>query len=811
LKTLTAAANSVWKRKHGRHETFTVEYKKRYWNGSAYVYQAAWTVMDPSDNPPPSGISWKLDTTTQNTILASNVSLTLDNSGGKWLPTTYEPSIFAVDATATLGYEPYMTKFRIQHGYVLDDGTTELVSLFLGYLADLSIRGGESTVTYTIKGSEILLEQADAQNVSDAFTLEDCSPATADGTNTEFYTTSVGVWQISSLEQNSVEKTQGTHYKLSQLDETGPALITMVTAPTAGHTMKVTGKKWKANQAIETLIGLLCDEAGIGSGVRTINPVIIPGSASGSKTITTQADWEAGTVLSYINTTNAPDSIISGAWREIADFDGGSSDGFTLSGVATIINFEGSDYRLDVSGGAGYGYKASAIAYGSWQADLHNWADSISADADFQFIRTSGGNSYGVIFGGSGAAGTVGFSKNGAALGSPYTMDTSTAPFTVRVTRSTAGEMKLYINGTLRQTATDADYTTCEQIRFNAPGGGGGGDYAFSIDNIYVSGVVDATGDEATETVAVFESAVQDILSTPTAWGTLEYTETLNGGTITYATASSSDNVTYEAYADISGGVMQSTLARYFKVRATFTLSSSGVSPQLDELVANFQVSAINLTIAIFKGKNCFQAITDLAKISDYEWGFEGDGDFFFRSKTVSGDADFDLDQDNAILEMTQYRPGWDRITNIGQVRYGAESQYYAEYNATLASESSPTSQEKYSSKIKSESMPYLLANDLNLGAARARVLYDGRTPRARVNLTLWMTPHIDLADIVSVSYFTDPKKRHPMIGDNLMTWENAEFGDPGNVILRDKHMKVVGVTYNIKQGTTDLELLEIL
>jgi hypothetical protein len=64
----------------------------------------------------------------------------MDNTAGKWTPTTAEPSVFAVDATATLGYEPYMTKFRIRFGYILDDGTTELSSLFLGYLFDFSMR-----------------------------------------------------------------------------------------------------------------------------------------------------------------------------------------------------------------------------------------------------------------------------------------------------------------------------------------------------------------------------------------------------------------------------------------------------------------------------------------------------------------------------------------------------------------------------------------------------------------------------------------------------------------------------------------------
>ena len=65
-----------------------------------------------------------------------------------------------------------------------------------------------------------------------------------------------------------------------------------------------------ARQPVDRDAGrLLADEAGIVSGDRSIAPVIFPGGLSGTKTIDVQADWEAGTVLTNINTTASPGDI----------------------------------------------------------------------------------------------------------------------------------------------------------------------------------------------------------------------------------------------------------------------------------------------------------------------------------------------------------------------------------------------------------------------------------------------------------------------------------------------------------------------
>ena len=838
-KSVSAAFTAIWKRKYGRKEVFTVEYKRRYWTGSAYAYESSWTTLDASQIPAPRSIHWRLDTPNMNTVLASNVTLSMDNRNNVWLPSTTSPSIFAADATATVGYEPYLTKFRIRFGYILDDGTTEILSLFTGYLEDFSLKGGTGTVDYYLSGNEILLKKADAQNVSTAFTLEDCSPATGDGSNKVFLTTSIGVWKITDVQVNGVSMTQGSDYTLSQMDAITAAKITFTTAPTSAHTVKCTGRKWKADQTIEALIALLCTEAGIGSGDRTINPVVFPGSVSGSKTIDTQAQWELGTVLTNISAATSSGDI-GLRWIKVDNFADGE---YTTSPVWTLLKIGGSG-----SISAATGALVCSISGVNSQISIQTPFDKATGTISFTTGNFSGlsaaGNSgfgdgvvfmfmcaatggtdgkvtgYGLrfnlfAFGGNNQVQLVRYNNElptlGTVLASCGAIPVGTTN-TWNISRTVAGLMTVYKDGVSVGSATDATFTTCLFMGVAGYTSIASSAIYPTIDDIYYS--FDTDGTYTVSTGSVYESQSFDILSTPTAWGVLAATETLNSGTIVYATASSTDGISFDAYVNISGGVIQSALKRYFKIRATITAATgSYTTPLVSKLVANFSVTTVNLAIANFKGKTCYAAITELAKYADYEWGFDGDGLFFFRSKTVSGAFDLEIDQDRAIVKLNDYRPGWDRISNSGQVRYGDDA-YYAEYNSTSASATSPTSAERFYAQILSESSSIILANDVRLSAARAQVIYENNyLPRERYSVTCWMTPQADLADIVRISYFDNQKLNNPILGDNLLTWggEDVGFGQPQNIVARDVDTKLVGLAFNIEEKTTEMELQRIL
>lgn len=837
MKSVSQDFKDEWAKKYGRREVIKALYKRRYWNGSTFVYEADWTEIGQAQMPTFRRINWKLDTANANEFLASNVTISLDDRDRRWLPTG---AIFAANDTATIGYTPRRMKFRIQFGYILADGTKELVSMFTGLAEDYRFDGGDPTVEITISGNELLLKEGDAEAVSDAFTLESTSPATGDGTNYDFVTASVGVGRIDVVQVNSVTKTEGTDYTLSELNGVTGAKISFKTAsiPAAGHTVKASGRKWKANQTIEDLVDLLIAEAGV---TGTVNPVIFPGGVSGSKTIDSQADWEAGTVLGGIDTASSPGSIVysgstlysytdgsvkslvvpAGVVSMTVDAVGGSAGagGGRVQATITVTPGETIYYKV----GAGANTLASSAGCGSTDvrqggsasgnrilvaagAGGYGFEDGVGAWVGGAGGGTAGGDGTGyagAIAAGKGATQSAN-GANGANNAPPYGAEPG------------GGGGEGYYNG-------GSGGYGYNNGGYSSGAGGGGGSSLVPSGGSTTSGygAVDNDGYLRISFVSCFESEELDLLAAPTAWGTLDRTETLNGGTAAYYTATSTDGVTWDSYVAISaGGVIQSALKRYLKIKAVLTPSSSLDSPQIDKLVANFSSSTVFLTIADFSSKTCFSAIQRLAKLADYEYGFDGDGSFFFRSRTVSGSPVIYLTQENAISKMSAYSAGYDRVINRGRVRYGSYNGevYVKEYGSSDAGEAQPTSEQMYGLRIKDDDQSdILLANDSNLGIARARLYYENNyLPRKRCTLQCRAVPHIELADMINATYAERPRDIDPMFGDPLQAWADSPFGAPANILLDGLDMKVVGISFSAPASETggylsDIEVLEVL
>lgn len=826
MKTVSASFVAIWKKKYGAKGVIKVQYQRRYWNGAAYVYEANWTDINDRDIPEIGSINWKLDTQTLNEILSSNITLRLNNYGGEFMPVANSPSIFAADNIASSGYEPYLTKFRVQFGYILDNDTKEYISLFTGFAVDYRFSGHDIKAEITVMGYEQLLQDADAQNVSTAVTNEATSPATGDGSNKTFSTTSVGVAKITGVRVNSVAKTQGTDYSISNLGATTAAVITMVVAPTSGHAVDWTGTKWSANQTVEDLIADLCDESGVTD--RTIQAAIFPGGTSSSVTIDSQANWQAGSVFTNTEADSSAGNLLR-RWFLIDDFADGnmtSNPSWTTSGSGTW-SVTGGKGRIT---GAGDAYIVSNKRTGSWQANIY----PVSGICEFQFMRYggfhsggSGTNMYSVYVDGST---TALLREDHISTPGPrsYTLlisvgRTPSASDIYRVTRASDGEMKFYINGSLQGTVNDTTFDALSNSwHINLNGAGIAGAQQDFDDIYYSTLVIEASEAVSSANPLIYESAEFDLLAIPTAWGTLDRTHTLNGGSIIYKTAgATSAGGSYESYVAIAGdGTIQSTLRRYLKIRIEITPAQfTGVftGPSVDRIIANFQTSQIFIAVANFSGKTCYSAIQLLARMCDYEWGFTGTGSFFFRSKTpTSSDPAVDINQENAIVSLSEWSPGYSGVYNSGQVRYGA---YYGSYDSSSLPETSPTSAQKFNDKIKSEDYTdFLLANDGNLANARARIIHDNNyLPKKRMRLTTRIIPHLDLSDIIRVSYFDRPRDKDPMWGDDLQTWSDSGYGGMGVALAADLDMKVVGINFIFPPGNSqdmpkcDLELMEVL
>ena len=309
--TVSSEFKAIWEEKQGKAIHQRLRYKRRYKLGTTYYTESAWSVLDRPDFCGIGNIPQQADTN-RNVIKTSVMTLKMPNENNQWIEHAASPSFWAADNTATNGYKATRTLWQVQEGYMLAAGTIEWISVFTGIQMRLPKISGEYALI-EVYSNAILLEKADAEEVSTEPGLENCIPATGDGTNKAFESTSTGVDHAKLFEVNGANLAQGSAWRVSNDNEiASPETPEIVhygpDAPTAGHTVRPASKV--ARQPLtETLEGLLADEAGIVSGDRSIAPVIFPGGLSGTKTIDVQADWEAGTVLTNINTTASPGDI----------------------------------------------------------------------------------------------------------------------------------------------------------------------------------------------------------------------------------------------------------------------------------------------------------------------------------------------------------------------------------------------------------------------------------------------------------------------------------------------------------------------
>lgn len=828
--TVSAEFKAIWQEKQGKAIHQRLRYKRRYKLAGSYFTESNWNVLERDEFCSIGSIPQQGDVRL-NVIKTSVLTLKLPNENNQFIEHAASPSFWAADAVATDGYKSTRTEWQVQEGYMLASGTIEWISVFTGIqLKPAKITGKGEYALIEVSSKAILLEKADAEEVCEEPGLENCIPATGDGTNVAFESTSTGVDHAKLFEVNGVNLTQGSAWRVSndnQIDSagnTGRLAITADVAPGNLQTVKTSVKRWLKDKLVEYLEGLLADEAGITSAMRTIAAVVFPGGLSGSKTIDTQANWEAGTVLTNTDTADSPgdlkqkwflvdnfsdlDYTASPAWSVAAY--GTSSSAATGALVLTASATEKRTMSLPLSKQTGtWRFRAKSTTADS----LIIFAQNGNADENGPLstgigirLRTSAGNE--VNFGT--------FSGTGASVQRTDSGTDTTIYHEYRITRNDAGYAELFIDGV--SVGGSVLFSETMGLAMVLCAGFNG---TLEIDDIYYSHVIDGSGAVSTASM-VWESAVQDILSTPTAWGTLDKVEALNGGTIAYATASSTDGVSFDAYVAISGiGVISSALKRYFKIRVIMTpASESYTTPTVSSLVANFSVSTINVSLANHRGRTVMEQMELYVKLADYELRFSGDGTMVIGPKTA-GSYVVHLTQENGIIDVTEVDYGIpDRVIRGARVRYQGFVSVYGDAEASASAETIADGDELGKAIIDEDLDQMLVANDLNLGDSRARVLYDNNRrsatdprPPIRLRLKIWDVPWLEVGDVVRVSYYD-----HPILGvlqanDELLKADSPYFhmGAPGNVISAAKDWRVLYYNPNKDIGQADILCEEVL
>lgn len=818
--TASAEFKALWHKKVGNVEKTRIRYKRRYKNAAgSWVNEPDWAVLEEEDFIGIGRIPQALDVPFRNIFRIGTVTLRFPNLYNEWLESTGAPSFWAADGVASEGYRCYKTLFQVQHGYRLADGTWEWLSVFTGLGTKPRITGRGAEASIDVVSKLHLLERTDAEAVRDTdVTLEDCIPPTGDGSIVDFESTSTGVDHATDIQVNAVSITKGSGVRTSNENEldsagnTGRLAIALDTAPGAGQTVKVSLVRWLKNQLIETLLGLIFDAAGITSGERSIAPIVFLGGVSGSVDVDTEAEWEAGSLLTDIDTNTTPGSIQKdNTWDDFSDNQHSSNPAWTVD------------------------TGAPSAASGALVLTLGDAIHSAPGDQPFalqfthQFaIGAGSGNDLVVVGFALVTPGQFGTSANGYELviyrngtgvelrrndGSTTRVSLATAAhgggdtsYTWKVTRDGSGVMSVYRDGVLVLSATDNTYTTGTYLQLEHIGSTG-------------TSTVDAIKFEDGAAV-VYESEEFDLLAAPSAWGTLDYSETLNGGTVTYKTnVASAPGGPYDGWVAIDGTtrVIQSNLKRYLKVQITITPSAATnlQSPVVHSWLANFSSTTVYVSLANHRGRTGLQQTERYLRTADYELAVRGDGTAVVRAKDTSAEPAIELDQENGIIDVLAYDDGIpDRCVRAARVRHG---EFVSEYDGADAGASAAVQAEEaeIGGKVENDDLSDVaLALDVNLAAARARAIYEGARrsatdprPRRRLRLKIWLVPWLELGDVVRVAFYDNPYMRQYQAADPLhRVGPYLNWGDPGNVLAKDEDFKVL--EYNPDYDTRTAELL---
>ena len=806
-----------------------VSMKRRYWDQAtrSYLWEAAWTVIPGSEIVSVSPIVGQLDTEIMNEFKVSNVTLTLKNQDNRWKPDN-PAGKFAQDATISLyPFEPYFTKFRVRASVRLAAGTEEYVSLFTGLLVEMTA-ASDDQVQMTVQGLESLLQNANAENVSTRVVNE--TIGTGNGILKDFTTIMPGVGIIEEVSVAGIAQEAGdTTWSVSQLNEvTLGAKITFVTAPASG-TIRCTYRYWKQLQSFEDLISDLLTEAGIPEADQIIDSVMFPGSVLSSWTQDSQGDWLAGT-FSGTEGTGVPGDVVPD-WTQKALLDDFTDGDYTANPAwtkrSTFTSWSAATGRLHGTAerysSTDHGPRISTPSdrvIGTWSLKFNPIKFPIGSTVMMFTFMADGWN------------GVNEYPNNGysvalyipfpypsnhtllalkkyssgveATLGSPVVYDATRTPSekTIKITRTVNGLIQVYVDDVLLISQTDATFSSSNIIGISCLAWAG--DWEFEFDDIYTPPASISPS---------FISQTLNIGSVPVSFGKLTYDETLTGAaTSTFYTRTSADGSSWDTWTAISGtGQIMSTPKQYLQVKwAPSIPSNANNNAVLHSFTAQYATASTTIALANFTGKTCYDAIQELGKFANYEWGFTADEDFFFQSKEVAPTQDIVLARETNISEISGMQTGWDRVYSEVRTTYGAFSKTLKTQGDTPGD---PLARFK-SRILEIDGGDIMLSADGNVASGVAGIFFAYfAKPRRRFKAKCKFIPQMDLSDVALVRFNNNLPRPVHFPGDESHYYgePGLRYWGPGEQLAGEMLCKVIGTRYDAENWNSEFDLEEIV
>lgn len=220
------------------------------------------------------------------------------------------------------------------------------------------------------------------------------------------------------------------------------------------------------------------------------------------------------------------------------------------------------------------------------------------------------------------------------------------------------------------------------------------------------------------------------------------------------------------------------------KMRFIFLLNTSGIlPPMLNSNLITLRTKSITLLFANVGGRSVLSVIKELAELAAFEFGFTGEGKFFFRSRQPSGSPVLTLDDSN-VLSVEDLRPGWDRVYNLVSATFGS---YTATISPETEGEANPHSIDRYGARrLQVGGGSLAFQTDADLATVLARRYYSAyKLPKRCVSLTARFMPELELGDKV---LYTLARPRQ--VGQAF-------------------EARVLGISHDLMAMKTELELLE--
>lgn len=788
-----------------------IQYKRRYWKQStnSYTWETDWSDLPDQDLVSVSPINWNLDTDILNEFKVSNVTLILNNTLGKFIFDNPFGFFGQDDASPYHTYEPYWTKFKVKVGYDFEDGSDELVTLFTGVSTEFTYDSDNKTVQVIVQGLEATLLNTKAESMATAVSQENAG--TGDASEVEFTTANPGVGEVTEVSVAGIKVVEGLDYSISQLnDATLGAKVTFENPPDIGDVIRITYSYWPQGLKLNEIVEELLDAAGVPSGNQEVSDVVFGGSVINSFPFTTEADFESGS-LSAIDTTTTPGSILhdmnTSASRQLTTWSTSTSGWSTgFAGAGATFTSDGTYVILNSGPSAftGRASRASTKNFGSWEFK-------------FKFSSATAPHSFAFYYSATAEHGTVDYNMPGSLyVGASATkfivhgievanITPGTSEHTIKIVKSYFST-DFYYDGTLMYSANGAFNTVSSAyigILF-----AGLANQTVSIRDIYIP---------ADTITSDWESPALDFLATPTAWGVLSHDEVLGSGTVTIYTKTSDDDISYDAYVELTGSTPSSTLRRYTKAKVTLSISSSSsitgssnIFPSLSELTVTGTTDSTSVTLAAFTGSNVYEAIKKVSEFTNYEFGFTPEEVFFFRPKAV-GSSILDLTGANYNSKISGMTSGYEKVFGTVRASYGDIVKEVTDTGDFPSSAKAKVLDSRF--EITPDSAIQIPPSvDIASGIAQSLYAYLSKR-RRRFKLLTKMLPQLDLADVVTITLVNNASSKLWWFGTN-----SVELGDTSIFLWGEKEQlafnmpaKIIGARYDIERHNCEFDLEEVV